>query len=430
MARFLNKLQQLVQVATARGVLSPESAEALIALAKETEDKTERTRGMLGLASVLGWLGGGIVVLGIILLLAANWSDIGDSVKIGGFLLVLAGTHGVALWIRWTDRPYPRTAEAFHFVGAGLFLAGVGLITQIYQLDIRPPNFVFLWFVAIAPLAVMLRSATISALAILAGIIWLHLEGSNAGSPAQIFGYTSHLSLEIGIGTALLGFSSLVRAREPEVSHVMRALGALLLFYGVYMLGFYRYFTSPAVVIASAGELGTISVPARPWLLPLTALLLGGFGLGAGWTRLAPESERLRNAVVALLAVLLTTCAVAVAGAIGTIPRGPAFDVFNFGAPPQTFDVAGSLVSVTAWALWFLLALWCVAFGSQSGRRRYLDAGVAGVGLGVITRFFDLIGGLAETGTLFLIGGLVLLGTGWVLEKWRRSMLARLGEAA
>ncbi len=30
----------------------------------------------------------------------------------------------------------------------------------------------------------------------------------------------------------------------------------------------------------------------------------------------------------------------------------------------------------------------------------------------------------------FLIGGLVLLGTGWVLEKWRRSMLARLGEAA
>src|SRR2546430_6191414 len=44
---------------------------------------------------------------GVILLIAANWQHIGAGVKILGFLLLLGGAHGAALWIQWTGRPYP-----------------------------------------------------------------------------------------------------------------------------------------------------------------------------------------------------------------------------------------------------------------------------------------------------------------------------------
>ena len=102
--------------------------------------------------------------------------------------------------------------------------------------------------------------------------------------------------------------------------------------------------------------------------------------------------------------------------------------VFDFGND-ATFSIASLLVTFAAWALWFLLAFWCVAFGTRSGRKRYLDIGVAAVGLGVVTRFFDLIGGQTGTGVLFVVGGLVLIGTAWGMEKWRRQTLARMGES-
>ena len=95
----------------------------------------------------------------------------------------------------------------------------------------------------------------------------------------------------------------------------------------------------------------------------------------------------------------------------------------------MTFSLASLLVTFAAWALWFLLAFWCVAFGTRSDRKRYVDVGVAAVGLGVVTRFFDLIGGQTGTGVLFVIGGLVLVGTAWAMEKWRRQTLERMGES-
>ena len=44
------------------------------------------------------------------------------------------------------------------------------------------------------------------------------------------------------------------------------------------------------------------------------------------------------------------------------------------------------------------------------------------VALGVITRFFDLMGGLLQTGLAFVIGGFVLLATCFFVERWRRGI--------
>ena len=373
-------------------------------------------RGVRSLTFLLGALGGGIVALGVVLLVAANWQGIADGAKIAGLLLLLGGAHSVGFWITATNRPYVRTAEGFHFIGAGLVVAGVGLVSQIYNLDARPPNGALIWFVAIVPLAYLLRSAAISGMAVVAFAFWAHLEGSFGRSAVEMPTFAGHLVLEVGLGIALLGISSAMRDREPDIARVLQAFGIAPLGYGIYTLGFYRYFSEPVSGVA----LGA-------WALPVVALMLACFGLWVARENLANEAPWLRDRLNSFLVILLLIAATTVAINFGVVPLGPDLSFFSFGGG-VTFSLASLLVTFAAWVMWFLLAFWCAAFGTRSGRKRYLDVGVTAVGVGVVTRFFDLIGGQAGTGVLFVAGGSVLVGTAWAMEKWRRQTLARMGE--
>ena len=410
MASFAHQLEQLLLAAQGRGLVDSGTAERLTALAAERE----RERGWLSLGGVLGRLGAAVTVLGVILLIAANWHRIGDAVKILGFLLLLGGAHGVGLWIQWTGRPYPRFAEALHFLGAGLFVGGLALVGQIYHLPANPPRAMLVWLGAIAPLAVLLRSPAISGLGVLAAWLWLHFAGADATSPLHVHGFTSYLMLSLGMGLALLGGQSTLPQEERRIRSVMRGAAQLMLFYGVYMLGFFRRFSEQADTV-STGSLA----------LPLGTLALGSAGVVLGWNRLAPEVPWLRARLSLLLVLLVTTCVAALLIDVGVLPRGPMVSVFEFGTTGR-FHVGTVIISAAAWVVWFLLALWLVVYGALSRQRGFVNTGVLAFGLGIVTRFIDLIGGLADTGTLFVLGGVVLLGTAWAMERWRRSVVARI----
>jgi len=305
MASFAQQLEQLLRAATAQGLVDGGAAERLTALAAAREGE----RGWLSLGGVLGRLGAAVTILGVILLIAANWRQIGDGVKITGFLLLLGGAYGAGLWIEWTGRPYPHFAEALHFLGAGLFVGGLALVGQIYHLPANPPRAMLVWLVAIAPLAVLLRSPAISGLGILAAWLWLHFEGADSGSPLHINGFTSYLMLSVGMGLALLGAQSTLPQEERRIRSVMRGAAQLMLFYGVYMLGFLRRFSERTESI-STGSLA----------LPLGALVLGTAGVVLGWNRLAPEVPWLRGRLSLLLGLLVATCLVALLIDVGPPP--------------------------------------------------------------------------------------------------------------
>jgi uncharacterized membrane protein len=410
MASFPQQLGQLLVAAQAQGLVDSGVAEKLAALAAERE----RERGWLSLGGVLGRLGAAVTILGIILLIAANWDEIGAGVKIVGFCLLLAGAHGAGLWIQWTRRPYPRFAEALHFLGAGLFVAGLALVAQIYHLPADPARGVLLWLVAVTPLAVLLRSPAISGLAILAAWLWLHFEGADSTSPLHTNGFTAYLMLSLGMGLALLGAQSLLAPAERRIRRVIRSAAQLMLFYSVYTLGFFRRF-SESMDVVSPGSLA----------LPLGALALGAAGIVVGWKRLAPEVPLLRARLLLLLVVLTATSLAALLIDAGVIPRGPRMSVFEFGSVAR-HEVAPVIIAAAAWVVWFLLALWLVVYGAFSRQRDFVNIGVLAFGLGIVTRFIDLIGGLADTGTLFVLGGIVLLATAGGMERWRRAVVARI----
>src|SRR5437016_971608 len=254
-------------------------------------------------------------------------------------------------------------------------------------------------------------------LGLLAAWLGLHLGGADSGSPLHINGFTSYLMLSVGMGLALLGAQSTLRQEERRIRSVMRGAAQLMLFYGVYMLGFLRRFSERTESI-STGSLA----------LPLGALVLGTAGVVLGWNRLAPEVPWLRGRLSLLLGLLVATCLVALLIDVGVIPPGPPVSVFEFGTADR-FHVGTVIVSAAAWVLWFLFALWLVVYGALSRQRNFVNLGVLTFGLGIVTRFLDLIGGLADTGTLFVLGGIVLLGSAWAMERWRRAVILRI-EAA
>jgi uncharacterized membrane protein len=412
MAPFLKRLDALLSTARERELISGESSSALMDLAREKE----RNYGLLSLTAVLGRLGGLVAILGVILVVSANWSEISDATKIAGLLFLLAGSHAAGFWLSMPGRDMAKTAEAMHFIGAGMVLAGIGLIAQIYNLNERPPNGVLLWLIAIVPLAVLLRSPSISLMSIFALLLWAHMEGSFPDSPLLMprYQFTSHLVLEMNMGAALVGFSPLLRTREPEMAKVFRVVGGVLLFASLYIMTFFRHFSD-------VKEEGSV-------ILQVGSFALGMAGLFVGRETLAPESSWYRNRLLLLLllGLVLFLGLAALSADMGWLPRGADLEFFNFGRN-QTFDYAAILISLSAWLLWFFLAIWCVGFGTRSGRKGYLNAGVLGVGVGVLTLFFDLIGSLQNTGTIFLLGGVALLVTGWSVERWRRRMLGSMG---
>ena len=411
MSLFQRKLSRLLGDAKAAKVVDANTSERLLQMASEQE----QSGGLLSLAAVLGWLGGGIMGLGVILLISVNWDSIPDGLKIIGFITLFSAFHGAGLWLR-ARTEFKLIPEGLNFSGAILFLAGIGLISQIFHLEGRAPNMIILWLIAVVPLAWALRSSAITLLAVFALVLWLHMEQfSWTGRYWELSPVTMFL-IDAGVGVALIGFAAALRNREPTISLVFRACGVLLLFFSVYVLGFYRH-------MSWHNDVDLMSC-----LAPLGALLLGVAGLACGYFFMLPENPKLRDQLAVLLGSLLALGFIIVGVEVGVLPRGPEVQIFDFGWY-RHFDLAELFLTGVAWAIWFLLAMWCVVFAARTGRKTYLNAGVLAVGLGVLTRFFDLAGSMMQTSVLFIVGGGALLVTCFAVEYWRRQVLQILRHA-
>src|ERR1035437_3824153 len=81
------------------------------------------------------------------------------AVLVAAGLALLLGAHGAGWWLRDARKDYPKTGEALHFAGSLLFLGNIALIGQIYHLSSRPGNAFLLWWLGLAALPWLLRSA-------------------------------------------------------------------------------------------------------------------------------------------------------------------------------------------------------------------------------------------------------------------------------
>lgn len=410
MASFIKALENLLSEAGKRQLIAPDAADSLLTLARERE----RSHGLGRLAAAICLIGGLGLFLGLVLIMAANWDDIPASAKLTTFFLLFLGTHGGGILLRRRHPDgYRATADALNFLGGGLFLCGLGLVSQIYNINDDPARGVAAWFLATLPLAVLLRSTPLGLMALAAGIVWIHMR-----SVRFIDVHESLLILlEVCLPVAVIGLGSLGDRVSLPMGRMCRVVGSLWLAASMYCLGFFRH-----ADIGRTFNRHPENLTGVLWVC-LGLLLAGVAGAVAVCFRRDPGRAAMNRALAVLLLACVTVAALAFGVMSGWLLPGEGVDVYAFGTFRRAaYHSIPLFLTVLVWVLWFGLSLWLVFDGSARGRNGMVTAGVYGTALGLFTRYFDLLGGLAYTGAAFTVGGIMLLILGWGAEKWRRKL--------
>ncbi len=370
------------------GLISQDQGEAIVA--RYARDRGASRPGV----QVVAIAGSVLVALGLILIIANNWDTIHPWVKLAGLFALLASAHYAGWRVRFGIPSLPRFGEALLLLGGILFLAGIGLVSQIYHLDARPADGVLIWMLGIAALPWLAESSALQALSTVAFIAWLGMEAAATDSWIHL---GSGLWPYAAAATVLGGALFLAGERErvwPFVwsGRVVSGFGLAVFAGGSYLLGFMRH---RELVFAG-----------RPGKATLLFVLLGAFLL-----LLAPALLRIGKDPGAWGFMLCFAATVLLASTMGSRP-GPFFRGLPF--------------AVLFWALQIGFALLLVSGGVREERPGWVNLGAFLFALQVITRYFDLFVNMMNTGLLFVLGGALLLGVGYITERKRRQLVAGL----
>lgn len=330
-------------------------------------------------------LGALLLTAGILLFVAAHWDAIPPS---GRFALVLAAVAALHAGGAIAARSSPTLAATLHAVGTGAFGAGIYLAGQAFHMAEHWPAALLLWAAGAAVAVWVLRDwPQVLWLAVLAPA-WLWGEWMAAHLPQM--GWRDMTPAVVGI--FLLACAYLMARPADSVVRWRRALawlGAIALI-------------PAAIAVVMAGDVGRA---------------------------LAGEAA---EEVAAGLRLIAWAVAVAAPLALAWFLRGRdaawllaalAWALLLVQVSPRTD--AGEL------AMYVLLeigAVGVVLWGLRDGQRLAVNVGVLGFALATLGFYFSsLYDRLGRA--LGLIGlGVLFIGGGWLLERARRRLVARLPE--
>ncbi|WP_162525201.1 DUF2157 domain-containing protein [Rariglobus hedericola] len=349
--------------------------------------------------AILGAVGGGLLLAGVCLLISANWQDLGDWLKIGGLVALLAGSYFAGWRLKVAPGLYPKTGDAFFMLGAGLFMAGIALVSQIFHLNSRPASGVLTWWLGIVAVPWLVRSKGAQAVSLLAFLVWLGMEFTTQGSWLSL--QTGNLRFEdviclVAIMTALgvavwMSGLALRGTRHDVFASLHEKWGALLFCSGLYVLGFIRHFWP------RGSDEWTVS----PIPVGFVALLIA-LGAWGAWKHSRRDMLSLGVWIV-----------------IALVPVGAVLTGWNTGD-------GGWLWSAWSWTALFVLNVFMIRLGLATGRESWVNLGLGFIAINIVTRYFDLFGTMLEGGVFFVISGVIVLTLGIYLERKRRGWLTAM----
>lgn len=336
--------------------------------------------------TALAGLGGGLLIAGLILIVAENWEALHRSLKLGGWALLQLTflLSAYQLSRAWADRP--ALAEAMSFVAGGWMLGGIALVSQIYQLDSRPPNGVWLWLVLVLPAAWLLERRAIAAVIFIALVWGLALE---AGQIDSLFRADRVDGPWIWIGIPLLaaGLASFL----PASARFLRE-----------WTGFWTFAAANLflLVLGASKDLDRSDL-GHGWWLAGAGILLG----------VAIPDRCLSRAWDGLTSRLIL-----VSTFLPWVLMGSRYD-------------AGVIVDELAiglsWVVQLVIAILVIRAGARRGSESWVNLGYLALLAGILTRYFDFFRDYLEGGAALALTGALLLFILFALEKARRRTLRR-----
>jgi uncharacterized membrane protein len=392
--RFRNRLLKEMEQWLKEGILEPAQIEKILKryeLVIEAEEKA----GPGKLITTLSVLGSILVGVGVILFVASNWSGIPKWGKLSIIYASMLGSYGLGFYCRYEKQNYPKVGASLILLGSLIFGAGLFLIAQVYHISVHYANGPLLWGLAVLPLAYFLRFKSLLSLAIVALLIWLGME-SNFSIP-EIVG--------LGVFFPLITLFLLAGIALWSVGLMHREVRSLNIISSPYILfGIWISFIAGYILTFD------FSWSMRLGLRDLLIFCIGIAGLfifSMIGRLLLKEREKGWGPEMAALFVLF--------GVIFSL------NFFSHEVIPillkKDYVIASNIV--------FALAITgIIVLGYLRRDATYVNTGLVFFVLDVGARYFDFFWELLPRSVFFILGGLMLLVGGILLEKKRKKILA------
>ena len=396
-ARFYARLRGEVEAWSRDGLISADAADAILSKYVVVSPLYGR------LIITLATLGGILLGVGVILFIGSNWQAIPGTIKIALLLVVVGTAYLSGYWLKY-EKDFPRVGAALVFLGTLLFGASIFLVGQQYHMQVGDPNLLTWWFVGVIPLAYITRSRAILTLAVLAALGMVGYRASLWLGDLQLFQLFALAGLYLVLGVLLyvVGAAHSHDQRLRLYAPPYYALGVVLVFGVLYLLTFkwffeemFNYFREPE---------------------PLPRMFMTPFHITAG---------------VAVAGVVVAATATVIKRGIS--PHTVPYELFGALALIATgyyvvlLPLEGVVFNTIAFNVIFFGGLIGLIFtGYLRGYTFVVNLALFFFGLGVISRYFDFAWELLARSLFFMLGGLVLLGTGVGLEQFRRRLFRRL----
>jgi uncharacterized membrane protein len=369
-------------------LVSQEQADRMLADLRESRRESRSGKFVTAVSTV------GAVLLGVgaILFIASNWRELSSIVKMALLLGATAAAYASGYYLKYEFRELPRIGGALMFLGALLFGATVMLTAQIYHVNANDHALVLIWLIGILPLVFAMRTYPTAILGAALLMLWV---GLFATSRSRFFGIDNLPYWYVVSGLALFGIGGLLYLGDglEKVARAWRLVALKVSMFSLFLLTF-------------------------RWLVEhgRTAFMDNGY-------------ELTRVLVIAVLAIL----------AIGLdsllrkeeSPRLESYTGIGIAAFMMLFllyplpTIAYVIVFNLLFAALTLLFIWS---GYARGDIRIVNMGVFWLAAFLIARYFDWFWGLLDRALFFLVGGLILVIGGIVLEKQRRHIKSSFGE--
>ncbi len=385
------------------GLISDEQSEAIIKFEELPEAPFRLGTRFNRLVVVLSTLGAILIGAGIISFVAANWQGLPAIAK----LVLLIGGQTATYWAAYQlqfVRGFPKVGGAVMFTGAAWFGANVFLVAQSYHLSTNNPDLMIWWFLGILPLAYLARSKAITVMAV--GIFTIGISWKTAGIGENTESAFMVMGSLLLIATALYATGMLHLRRDNLKFHAGPYLvtGALLAIGVVYVLTFDEFFRD-----SRQGSVREIAALSGSYIA--IGVIISGITIAA-------VVAAARNTVTSGATTFVSKYAES--GAIALVIG------FGWFAAALPFNSPTPYVIVFNLLLIFLIFS-TIILGIVNKREALVNVGIIFFVIDLSTRYIELTVDMLDTSLAFIVGGILLLGVGYGMERARRKLLQQFG---
>lgn len=411
---FTERIRGEIEIWRSEGVISDDAAEVLLARYESTEE-ARRSFSLNRLSGILAAMGAVLVGLGIVGLVAVNWSEISSFTKLL-MLVTFTSASYVAGWLLAYRMEYARVGIALILLGAILFGASIHLIAQSFNVEVNHPNLVTAWFLGVVPLAYVARS---KALLVLSIVLLLSALGFRAQGwfeagveSVSVSGFALVMAVYIALAGAMFAGGRL-HARYEEFRHFVRTLeiwGFAIAGIGVYVLSWITLWRE--LEWWDFGDLGLSVVAAEYWILLCGFIIIAAacmFWAGRVAPHEVPDADRYRWELIGLLGIV-GIAILAIVGLVFTISW--TWIVFN------VVIVIGVIAMINV--------------GIRYNRGYMLNIAFILFGVTVLTRYFEIgaIFEILDQAIAYIVAGVLLIVMALGMERIRKNLLERMRSEA